>query len=166
MLKKPLPQKIRLSFQTPTRDQFKIDVTIRTVAVGQLFQKRLAGPQKIQTPSCRSFLRSVGKLGGAGAMYETMAAMGLLQMPAPWAGTKQVSAGTGQGESVLILGADIAGMTAAYEMGKAGCRCTFVETLVRAGVQISPPGAAPKWSKTRNLTLKLCRPALLTKIST
>ena len=63
-------------------------------------------------------MRSIGKLGGAGAMYKTMVVMGLLQVPAAWAGTKQLSASTVQGESVLILGAGIAGMTAAFKFGQ------------------------------------------------
>lgn len=38
-------------------------------------------PQNIERPSRRSFLQSIGELGGAGAMYEAMVAMGLLQVP-------------------------------------------------------------------------------------
>ena len=130
------------------------------------FKERLAAPQKTQTPSRRSFLGSIGKPGGAGAMHEIMMGMVLPQVPTAYAGTKQLLAGTVQGESVLIQGAGIAGMTAAHELGKAGYRCTIVETLGRPGGRISPLGAAPKWSKTRDRTVELCRLALLTKVST
>lgn len=41
--------------------------------------------------------------------------------------------GTGNGKEVLILGAGLAGMTAAYELGKLGYHCTILEARERAG---------------------------------
>lgn len=41
--------------------------------------------------------------------------------------------GDGQGKRVLILGAGLAGMAAAYELGKLGYRCTILEARERAG---------------------------------
>jgi len=41
--------------------------------------------------------------------------------------------GNGQGREVLILGAGLAGMAAAYELGKLGYHCTILEARDRAG---------------------------------
>ncbi len=41
--------------------------------------------------------------------------------------------GDGQGKRVLVLGAGLAGMAAAYELGKLGYRCTILEARERAG---------------------------------
>ena len=41
--------------------------------------------------------------------------------------------GNGEGREVLILGAGLAGMAAAYELGKLGYRCTILEARERAG---------------------------------
>ncbi|MEO5671965.1 MAG: hypothetical protein ABIR26_14840, partial [Ramlibacter sp.] len=68
-------------------------------------------PQTKQTtgvPSRRGFLESIGKLAGAGALYETMIAMGMLQTPTAWAGPTALPPGHGKGKTVVILGAGIA----------------------------------------------------------
>ena len=59
-----------------------------------------------------------------------MMAMGLLrESPAhPFA-----LEGAGNGKRVLILGAGLAGMAAAYELGKLGYQCTILEARERAG---------------------------------
>ncbi|MGB4115341.1 MAG: FAD-dependent oxidoreductase [Polaromonas sp.] len=91
-------------------------------------------PQNSSTPgSRRSFLEAIGKLGGAGAMYQTMVAMGMLQTPAAWAGPARLPAGMGTGKTVVILGAGMAGMASAYELQKAGYRCIILEALGRPG---------------------------------
>jgi monoamine oxidase len=81
----------------------------------------------------RRFLGMVGRAGGAAAVYETMTAMGLINLPAAWAGPPQLPAGSGAGRSVLILGAGIAGLTAAYELSRAGYGCRILEPQERAG---------------------------------
>lgn len=66
----------------------------------------------------------------AGAAYPAMMAMGFLpSAPAhPFA-----LEGDGQGKQVVILGAGLAGMAAAYELGKLGYRCTILEARNRVG---------------------------------
>jgi monoamine oxidase len=59
-----------------------------------------------------------------------MMAMGLL--PAAPAHPFKLE-GSGNGKSVLILGAGLAGMSAAYELQKLGYRCTILEARERAG---------------------------------
>jgi monoamine oxidase len=93
----------------------------------------------------RDFLTRVGVVGGAGALYGTMDALGLVASPgnAPaWAQTPDFRPpsradfslqGRGLGTRVLVLGGGIAGLVTAYELGKAGYRCTVVEARGRPG---------------------------------
>ena len=68
-------------------------------------------------------------------MYETMAAMGLAPdtatpaFAAPRAGDLQGN----NGKSVVVLGGGIAGLTTAYELGKAGYKVTVLEARMRPG---------------------------------
>ncbi|MEJ0068542.1 MAG: hypothetical protein WDO24_07240 [Pseudomonadota bacterium] len=57
------------------------------------------------TLSRRRFIHLVGRTGGAAAAYRTMAAMGLLPVPAAYAGPADAAAGSGKGTKVAILGA-------------------------------------------------------------
>lgn len=81
----------------------------------------------------RRFLELVGAAGGSAAMYETMTALGMINTPGPWQGPPKLRAGSGTGKTVLILGAGIGGLTAAYELTRAGYRCEILEAQNRAG---------------------------------
>lgn len=81
----------------------------------------------------RAFLESVGRAGGASAVYRTMAAIGFLPEPEPWSGPITPDAGAGRGKTVLILGAGIAGLAAAYELTRSGFKCHVLEAENRAG---------------------------------
>jgi monoamine oxidase len=83
--------------------------------------------------SRRRFIQLVGHAGGAAAAYSTMAAMGLLPTPAAYAGPPPLPAGSGRGVRVVVLGAGIAGMVAAYELRKAGYTCSVLEARARPG---------------------------------
>src|SRR6478672_3269411 len=85
----------------------------------------------MSTLSRRGFLNLVGKAGGVSAVYQTMAAMGLLSVPAAYAGPPSLP--PGNGTRVVILGAGIAGMVAALELGKAGYKCRVLEARSRPG---------------------------------
>jgi monoamine oxidase len=94
----------------------------------------------------REFLTRVGLVGGAGALYSSMDALGLVaspaNAPAAWAAEKAAwrpparsdftLTGRG-GKDVVILGAGMAGLVTAYELGKAGYRCTILEARQRPG---------------------------------
>jgi len=80
----------------------------------------------------RRFINLVGRAGGYAAVYNTMAAMGLLPVPA-YAGPPQLAPDSGRGVRVVILGAGIAGLTAAYELGNAGYECIVLEARDRPG---------------------------------
>ena len=81
----------------------------------------------------RALLEQVGAVGGAGAVYLTMEALGLA-VPTP-AGAENFSlpAASGSGRSVVILGAGIAGLVSAYELRRAGYRVTVLEARDRIG---------------------------------
>ena len=81
----------------------------------------------------RRFLERVGVAGGSVALYETMTALGLIHLPEAWAGPPQLPQGSGKGQKVVILGAGIAGLTAAYELTRADYACQIIELTERAG---------------------------------
>lgn len=90
--------------------------------------------------SRRSLLRNIGIAGGAGVLYSTMGAMGLAPVPtaeaaAPYKPPSQSDFTlTGRGrKKVVVLGAGIAGLAAAYELGKAGYDCRILEAKNRSG---------------------------------
>ena len=77
------------------------------------------------------FLEQVGLAGGSVALYETMTALGLIHLPEAWAGPPEIP--QGGGKSVVILGAGIAGLTAAYELTRANYNCKIIELTERPG---------------------------------
>ena len=88
----------------------------------------------------RRFINLVGKAGGVAAAYNTMAAMGLLAVPPAHARPPSLPGGSGRGTRVIILGAGIAGMTAAYELAKAGYECVILEARrAQRGAQLDDP---------------------------
>ena len=80
----------------------------------------------------RDFLRQVAHAGGYRATYLTMQAMGLLGTAAI-AQPLALETGTRHGTKVVILGAGVAGLSAAYELGRAGYDCTVLEARDRVG---------------------------------
>ena len=80
----------------------------------------------------RDFLRQVAVAGGYRATYLTMQAMGLLGSAAV-AEPLALERGAAHGTKVIILGAGVAGLSAAYELGKAGYSCTVLEARDRVG---------------------------------
>ena len=83
--------------------------------------------------SRREFLMRVGRAGGYSAAFLTMQHLGLMEVPAASATPLAMPAGSGKGTKVVILGGGIAGLVAAYEMGKAGYSCTVLEARERPG---------------------------------
>lgn len=80
----------------------------------------------------RGFLQRVAAAGGYSAAYLSMQALGLLPATSR-AEPLTVETGVRHGKSVVILGAGIAGLTAAYELRKAGYACTVLEGRDRTG---------------------------------
>src|SRR5687768_7094852 len=78
----------------------------------------------------RHFLARIGAVGGAPLVYEAMTGLGLLAAPQQ---DRFELTGRVSGVRVLILGAGIAGLTTAYELGKIGYDCRVLEARARPG---------------------------------
>ncbi len=74
-----------------------------------------------------------GAVAGVAGAYSAMRALGLAGDDTAWAGMPDLAPGSGNGVKVVILGAGVAGMSAAYELGKAGYQCTILEARNRVG---------------------------------
>ena len=81
----------------------------------------------------RQFLMRVGQAGGYRAAFVMMQSLGLLAIPEASAESSRLRVVDGKGSKVVILGAGIAGLVAAYELGKAGWNCTLLEARERCG---------------------------------
>ena len=82
--------------------------------------------------SRRQLLNAVGAAGGAAAVHAAATALGLLPTAAR-AGQPALRPAGGRPRHVVVIGAGIAGLTAAYELRKAGHRCTVLEASHRPG---------------------------------
>jgi monoamine oxidase len=81
----------------------------------------------------REFLMSVGQAGGYSAAFLTMQAMGISAVRAQQVPPLEVAPDAGKGVKVVILGAGISGLVAAYEMKAHGYECTLLEAQGRPG---------------------------------
>ncbi|WP_203416241.1 flavin monoamine oxidase family protein [Jiangella ureilytica] len=113
----------------------------------------------------RSFLTRVGAVGGASALYGTMEALGLFASPADAAPAQGFAppraadlpdAARARGTKVVILGAGTAGLTAAYELGKAGYDCTVLEARDRPGGRAKTIRRGDRLTDTDGVT-QVCR---------
>ena len=80
----------------------------------------------------RRFLALLAQVGGAAAVQGALPALGFGQAEASAPFTPERNART-RGRKVLVLGSGIAGMTAAYELGKLGYDVTVLEAAARPG---------------------------------
>ncbi|MFZ0337474.1 MAG: FAD-dependent oxidoreductase [Terracidiphilus sp.] len=80
----------------------------------------------------RQFLMRAGQAGGYGTAFVLMQSLGLLPLPVA-AESEPLRLVDGKGTRVVILGGGIAGLVAAYELGKAGWSCTILEARKRPG---------------------------------
>ena len=81
----------------------------------------------------RAFLTRAAAAGGASLLYEAMTGLGVLAeaTQAPFGLSGRVS-----GVRVLVLGGGLAGLTAAYELGKVGYDCRVLEARGRPGGRV------------------------------
>jgi monoamine oxidase len=85
---------------------------------------------EISMPTRRQLLRMIGASAGGALMYQAMSSLGF----AAESSFRQTSlTGAPKGASVLVLGAGIAGMVAAYELRAAGYKVQILEYNQRAG---------------------------------
>ena len=80
----------------------------------------------------RFLLRAIGTAAGSAAAYRTMEALGMVAASAK---TPELNlpAGSGEGKRVVVLGAGIAGLAAAWELNQAGWDCVVLEAADRVG---------------------------------
>ncbi|WP_313135880.1 flavin monoamine oxidase family protein [Paracoccus jeotgali] len=86
------------------------------------------------TPTRRQLLAMIGKVAGSAAMYQAMTSMGFAAESEYRDGVSLQ--GPRGGKKVLILGAGIAGMCAAYELRKAGYEVKILEYQNRHGGRV------------------------------
>jgi len=79
----------------------------------------------------RDLLSAIGAAAGSSVMYQAMTSLGLAA-ESDYKGRIEL-AGAPKGASVLILGAGLAGMTAAFELRRAGYKVQILEYNSRAG---------------------------------
>ena len=85
----------------------------------------------MHSPSRRNLLQMIGVTAGGAAMYQAMSSLGLAA-DSPYQGPIDLQ-GAPRGASVLILGAGLAGMSAAYELRNAGYHVQVLEFNARPG---------------------------------
>src|SRR3954467_7739604 len=78
----------------------------------------------------RQLLTAIGMMGGTAALYQAMTTMGHAA-ETQFKGPPDLSGG--HGATVLVIGAGLAGMLAAYELSKAGYKVRVLEYQNRAG---------------------------------
>jgi monoamine oxidase len=88
-------------------------------------------PIKTTTVSRRDLLSLIGAVSGSAAMYHAMTSLGFAS-DSGYRGPIELD-GDPKGSSVLILGAGLAGMTAALELRKAGYKVQVLEFNSRPG---------------------------------
>ena len=79
----------------------------------------------------RDLLAMIGKVGGGAALYQAMTVLGHAA-DSQFSGPPKLG-GARKGASVLVLGAGLAGMVAAYELRKAGYKVQVLEYQNRPG---------------------------------
>src|SRR5690606_8748449 len=88
----------------------------------------------------RALLVGIGVAGGAGAMYAAMGVLGLApdRQPSDYTPPQRFDfALRGRvAAKVVVLGAGVAGLAVAYELGKAGYDCTVLEARDRVGGRV------------------------------
>lgn len=83
--------------------------------------------------SRRTLLEQIGRAGGLGAAYMAMEVLGLAVPTPVEAANFRLPTSSGNGRSVVILGAGIAGLVSAYELKRAGYEIVVLEARGRIG---------------------------------
>lgn len=110
--------------------QSKVCGSVRSIRLWTDDFGRFSHQEKSPTIARRDLLKLFGLAGGIVATHPLLYTV----RPAPpTTYTARPQLQNGNGKHVLILGAGLAGLTAAYELRQAGYRCTILEARERAG---------------------------------
>jgi len=90
----------------------------------------------VATFTRRAMLAQISAVGGIGATYLAMEALGLATATPAGAENFALAQISGKGKSVVILGAGIAGLVSAYELVRSGYRVTVLEARERIGGRV------------------------------
>lgn len=82
--------------------------------------------------SRRQLLLMVAAVGGQSALYNTARALGVVQAPSE-GGRPVIKPANGANKKVVLLGAGLGTLSAAYELEQAGYDCTIIESSHRIG---------------------------------
>ena len=85
----------------------------------------------LKSPTRRQLLAMIGKTAGGAAMYQAMTTLGFAS-ESSFNGQMELT-GAPAGASIIVLGAGLAGLAAAYELRKAGYKVTVLEYQNRGG---------------------------------
>ncbi|MFT4252451.1 MAG: FAD-dependent oxidoreductase, partial [Caulobacter sp.] len=88
-------------------------------------------PEGVRAPTRRQLLTAIAQVGGTAALYQAMTSLGHAA-ETQFHGPPKLE-GARPGASVLVLGAGLAGMLAAYELTRAGYKVRILEYQNRAG---------------------------------
>lgn len=80
----------------------------------------------------RQFVERVGSMG-FGAAFISLQALGMVPSENNISVEPQLRSGSGKGKSVVVLGAGVSGLSAAYELRRAGYAVTILEASNRSG---------------------------------
>jgi monoamine oxidase len=94
----------------------------------------------------RELVHRIGQAGGVGAAFVAMQGLGLFQADSA-AAPLSLPRDAGKGTKIVILGAGMAGLVAAYELGKAGYECVILEARDRVGGR--------NWTVRRGTTIEM-----------
>jgi monoamine oxidase len=84
----------------------------------------------------RQFLQWCGAIGGGGVVYHGLTMLGLLRIPDTYAEqykAPEIDSQWGQGKSVIVLGAGLAGLCSAYLLANSGLQVRVIEANNRYG---------------------------------
>lgn len=87
----------------------------------------------VRTLTRRDVLYRLGTVGGAGAVYHGLTAFGLLPVPEARAAVPGYPRDIGKGRRVIVIGAGVAGVCAAYLLARHGFDTKVIEASSRAG---------------------------------
>jgi hypothetical protein len=95
----------------------------------------------------RKLLNAMARLGRAAAVYETLTAWDYLRPPEVQAAVLELARNSGEGRTVAILGAGVAGVCAAFELERAGYDCVILEATHRAGGRSLTLRRGSRWGR-------------------